>query len=217
MSIEQLCDAAKNGQHTEVERLILLCSPEQIERSEALRQAAYNGHVECVKLLTAARFEVNDYPSLWWAIQNGHTDCVTVLLQRLDPKKDDSYALYVAARNGWVDILQLLLPLTDPLAQESRALGGAAAKGSAECVQALIPVSNPKADNSGALFAAVRYNHMACIELLYPVSDPQKALERLRLIYPDETESHFLLQGLIEREHLRNVVGDFGVHSVRKI
>lgn len=46
-----LSNAAKEGNHSEVARLLTGLTAKEVEYSGALREAATNGHTQCVQLL----------------------------------------------------------------------------------------------------------------------------------------------------------------------
>lgn len=221
-----LLNAAQNGNHTEVERLVAVLSSDDIERSGALRAAAMEGHVECVKLLCADGCPVTDPPALWWAATNGNLECVKELVRRFDATMEDSYALYCATRHAHIEVVEFLIPISDPFAQNSRALRRAAENGSAECLKRLIPVSDPKSNNSQALCSALVKQHIDCVELLYPVSDPKALLEELeqRACAPhaqdfDILTAYQMLKSMIEKEQLEHSINEVAPHfnNPRKI
>lgn len=218
-----LFNAAKEGNHGEVARLLTVLAPKDIEHSGALREAAAQGHTQCVALLTASHVPVGDFAALNWAAQNGHLECVKLLVSRLDAKEDDSYALYCAVRGGHSDIVNFLLPISDPKACQSSALSRAAAGGKAECLSLLIPYSEPKQRNSRALRQAVLNGHTQCVEILYPVSDPNVVLDDLEdFIEPSGVDIKFyqaytVLVSMMEKEHLEQSLNGVWTPAVRKL
>lgn len=212
MTYKELLAAATNGDHTAVERLLTVLTPQDIELSGALRAASTNGHTQCVQLLCSNDLPVSDTAALWWACTNGHLECVQILITRFNPNIDDSYALYCAVRVGHPQVVDFLIPLCDPKAAQSRALARAAFGGKTQCVASLIPVSDPKANNSQALRKALLNDHMECVEILYPVSDPHTVLQDLQeLIEPSQQDckfyqAHIVLKSIMEKEQLEQAI-----------
>ena len=142
---QQLISRASAGDLPWAAKLLELGANPLAQSSQALREAAENGHAECVRLLIPVS----------------------------DPKARGSYALQLAARNGHVGCVELLIPASSPQADDSRALVWAAKKGHAQCVELLIPVSDPQAERSIAFRGAAQYGHAECVKLLLPYSDPK--------------------------------------------
>jgi hypothetical protein len=66
--------------------------------NEAIREASYHGHVECVALLLAdVRVDPSDHCAILRASHYGHLDCVILLLanERVDPSAMDNEAIYI--------------------------------------------------------------------------------------------------------------------------
>lgn len=128
-----LIAAAMCGLADEVNELIPRTDP-KINNSEALREAAERGHVECVKAL----IPVSDpdhymdaycsHNALELAAMNGHADCVELLIHVTDVKSEEKNAflkdyleesyndcsvLELAAERGHVDCVKLLMPVSD--------------------------------------------------------------------------------------------------------
>lgn len=82
--------------------------------------------------------------ALRWAAGNGHLEIVKELIPVSDPKADESEALRLAAKNGHLEIVKELIPVSDPKAYKSWALRWAAENGHLEVVKELIPVSDPE-------------------------------------------------------------------------
>ena len=104
--------------------------PDEID-SEALRDAAANGHVAVVKELLALPLDRNVRPdaheneALCLAAGHGHLTVVRLLLalprdHGVDPGAQDNWALRFAARGGHIAVVQELLAL--PLVYSKKAL-----------------------------------------------------------------------------------------------
>lgn len=220
--IDDLLAAAKNGNHLEVERLILGLSPEEIERSDALREAAKNGHAQCVKLLGNKHY-TQDIFKVLEEVRHGDLACVMKLIRSIDDANTQhTNALYYATQQGNAGMVEFLIPLCDPSAQHSLALRHAAESGYTECLKLLIPVSDPKANNNQALRSALLKQHMDCANMLYPVSDTQAILESLEHImnapHPKSFDVQILaaqqiLNAMIEKERLQLSIDGLNQHS----
>lgn len=138
-----LMRAAEAGDADQVSECLARGADPLCGNSRAIRMAALEGHVECVKLLIPAS----------------------------NPKANNSYVLCWAASNGHIECLRLLAPRSGSKVDNSRALRCAAAGGHAECVKILIPISNPK-DNRLALKDAIDSQSVECVRLLIPESGP---------------------------------------------
>ena len=112
---EKLAHAAYMGSPAEMERLIAEGADPKADDSEALRLAARNGHLECVKLLIPhSDPATNDSAALRWAANYGHLECVKLLIPYSDPKADGSAALRRAAEEGHLECVRELIPYSDP-------------------------------------------------------------------------------------------------------
>lgn len=124
----------------------------------------------------------NESEALRLAAKNGHVECVRLLILFSDPKSASSYALRWAARNGHAECVRLLIPVSNPEACGSMPLCVAAEKGHAECVRLLIPVSNHPKDISDALSWAARYDRTECVKLLISAAAANPAVDHLPAI-----------------------------------
>ena len=130
---QTLMSCAECGDLAGLARLLAQGADPRHGGSPALRLAAGNGHVECVKLLIPLSDpKANNSEALRWAAEAGHTDCVRLLIPLSDPKADGSHALRLAAANGHVDIFKLLLSVSDPLIEMKGILSGAIGHGDAD-------------------------------------------------------------------------------------
>ena len=120
--VPQLADAAEDGRHEDVARLVAEgASPDATDGEgwPALRKAAYYGHLKVLEILhgAGANLELTTgdtgQTALMSAAQNGHHDCVEALLRwgaDADAARNDGdTALHIAAKMGEVDVVQLLL------------------------------------------------------------------------------------------------------------
>lgn len=99
-------------------------------------------------------------------------ETIQALLNKCDPKRNNSQALVAAARAGRLDAVEILAPLSDPKAGRSEALRSAAAKGDLALVEYLAPLSDPKDGDSHAMRDALRAGHWDVVQELWPHSDP---------------------------------------------
>jgi len=129
------CSAGRG--HTDCVQLLLPVSDPKDFRS-ALDWAAGDGRTNCVKLLLAAGADpkAGNSSALREAAWSGHTEIVRLLIPLCDPKAGNSCALHNAAHNGHTDCVKLLLPVSDPKDFRS-ALKWASARGQTEIVELL--------------------------------------------------------------------------------
>lgn len=161
-SYDTLYSASRSGS-TEILAFILpyylnQTSKNTIALSKALRLAADNNHIECVKLL----------------------------LPVSNPQIYDSYALRMAARKGCTEIVKLLIPVSDTTALKNSAFLDAAEEGHFDIVQLLLPYSLP-GTNEAALRKAAMYSHPKIIHLLLPHTDYNDVLNYLNNKWYDIT------------------------------
>ena len=114
--ITPLILAATKGR-SEIVSILIGYNADFSKNKFALHQASKMGHLETVKVLLSAGFDVNAEDrchnrALHHAAENGHTDIVIILIQAgadIDIKYDDRTALQLAAINGHYKIAQALL------------------------------------------------------------------------------------------------------------
>lgn len=162
-------DAARRGCLSDVSRFLGLGADPLFEESYALRVAAANGHVKCVKrLIPQSNPNDGDSRALSAAAEQGHADCVRLLIPVCDPKARNSIAIYLAASRGQAECVKLLLPYSDfqPGSLASLALTRAAEVGDLESVKLLIPASESLAFNDRPFREAVAGGHVEVIKAL---------------------------------------------------
>lgn len=103
-----LVNAARVGDLMEVLRLIPICNP-KAHASGALRWAAKEGHIECLRaLIPVSNPKAEDYEALRLAIEFNHVECVKMLVPVCDLTFNQSEALVMAViyqRPECVDLL----------------------------------------------------------------------------------------------------------------
>lgn len=172
----ELCDAATEGDFDEVVRLVQLCDA-RWGYNAALRDAAENGHAQCVE----------------------------VLIPHSTPKENDSWALREACENGHFECVKLLLPHSDPN-DFCVALENAAREGCAKSVDLILPqVSNVVALTSALEIAAIN-GHYDCVEVLYPHANVGRALNNLHEYYSRYKDNWSGLQDRFDAEQQKIVL-----------
>lgn len=209
--IDDLLNAAKHGKTSEIERLLPTLNSEDIERSDALREAAKNGHAQCVRLLADELNALNIF-SVLEEVRHGDLACVRELICAIDSKVQHKNALYYATQQENVEMIEFLIPLSDPYAHRCLALRHAAENGKTECLKRLIPVSDPNAYNSQALRSTLIKQYMDCVEILYPVSNTTSVLEQLEAdalnsdsrhpMHSDTIRAYQTLKSMMEKDKI---------------
>lgn len=171
---EDLVRAARNGDLSEVQRLIEVVDPKS-NNSAALQMAASQGHAEIVKLL----IPVSDplaYQSnaLLMALDNKHAACVELLAAVSNVHHGHFYA---ASETGCWACFQPLINTEHNPELIQQAFVRAARFGHLGLMQHLMERVDPKYKDSLALKWALMGEHHACVEVLYPVSDPQVVVQ----------------------------------------
>lgn len=197
---ELLLEAAKNGNLTEVNRLIPISDPKR-QYSAALRAAIANDHMDCVQALIGVSGDYNFVLSMV-ALDN-HLEYVKMLMPFSENHED---GLHAAAANNHIECVKLLLPsskgvgpslclaiqnhhnecakvlLSDCLQKDTTymkewALHVAVEFGNTEAVKLLLPYVDPSIKDSQALALTVYGENQECFDLLYPSSDPESAFK----------------------------------------
>lgn len=201
---EALVQAAQNGHARCVEIVLTQCKDER-ENMRALIAAAENGHARCVELLIpCSGFFKKDNCALSLAAANGHTEVVRMLM-KVSPKQTIDDALMAAVSNGNHECAKELIAKASRGAK-NEALIEAARCGYASCVEVLIPVSHTKAKDSQALRSAVLGQHTQCIELLVDVSDSTKVLAELQRVFDHKPEVWELFAQMMESRTQRTAL-----------
>lgn len=127
----------------------------------ALREAAYFGRVEVVRVLLEdgrADPAADGSVALRWAARDGHVDIVSLLLEdkRSDPMAGESSAVEWAADRGSAEAVRILLrdARVDPTVRDNRAVFLAACFGQVEIVRVLL--QDARVDGTGAIERAHR-------------------------------------------------------------
>lgn len=106
--------AAKLGHAGCVAAMLPHYPPKTLVLSSILNEAAYHGHVECIRLFTpVVDMVANNSVALAMAAGSGHIDCVKELLRVSDPLTDESYALTQALKCNHRDCIDVLYPVSD--------------------------------------------------------------------------------------------------------
>ena len=149
---------------------------------DTLRCAATYGLINLAKdMLQSGLGDLDKDQALSDAAYAGHLDIVELLIPLSNPDYERSQALYEAFNEGYTDIIKRLIPVSDCAARGSNFLWMAVSLGDKEIVGLLLPKCNPKDHKSQALQrAAFLCGNMNkghdIFEMTYPVSDPQAAL-----------------------------------------
>lgn len=162
--------AAKNG-HLACVKILAGRSPSDKAINLAMARAAASGHLECVEfLLPMADPCFESSMALRHAAENGRTDCVGLLAPKSCVGALNSYALRWAARMGHAECVKMLLSGSDPLAEECYAIRYAARDGHADCIKELLVAGEEQASDGTALRWAARAGSVECARLLAPCS-----------------------------------------------
>ena len=78
------------------------CIEVGMKHEEAVYEAAYNGHYECLKLCVEAGMK--DVWAVYWAARNEHYECLKLCV---DVGMKDDWAVYYTAHNGHYECLKL--------------------------------------------------------------------------------------------------------------
>lgn len=181
MSSGRLISASKNGNASEVRRLVHTTKPTDFVLNKSLVCAAQIGHTECVKELVA-------------------------VVGR--PENHANNALEAAVRNGHADCVRLLIPLFNSQIH-CHGLTSAAQHGNAQCLQLFINMCDLDLHHSPALQIACQGFHDECVDILIPLSDTQYALQDLRTNHRLNPEYLHYLEHRIcmqQRKHLEEAV-----------
>ena len=177
---ERLLEAAKNGNLTEVNRLIPLSDP-QHNYSAALRAAIDNNQIECVKALIGVSGEYDFV--LQAAARNNRVECVKMLLPF---SNDHRPALHAAVDQNHIKCVKLLIPGSG---DTGPALCIAVQNHFNECAQLLLTDGLTKSEcsplllwngltkdrshmNQYALRTAVEFGNTEGVKMLLPFVDP---------------------------------------------
>jgi ankyrin repeat protein len=109
----------------------------------AIQEAAWNGHVEVVRLLLAdKRVDLGSFGAVLEAVARRDTVAVLKLLKEgnVDPSALGVFLIRWASRDGHLEIVRVLLRdrRVDPTASNNKAIWWAARNGHAEIVQLLL-------------------------------------------------------------------------------
>jgi hypothetical protein len=114
---DALLEAAASGDLDALRKALKEGGQAHWEGSCALRRAAEEGHVECVRLLIPLSDPMaSSCAALRRAAENDHVECVRLLIPVSDASAGDCYALRWAASEGYVECVRLLLPESGALA-----------------------------------------------------------------------------------------------------
>jgi len=160
-----------------------LSSKNPAEQEDALISAALDNDLQVVKAIVEC-FNTNCDKALFYAASQGHLQAVQLLLQRADPKANNSEAFRVACQFGMLDVVKALLPLSDPQCNNNNPLRAAASGGHTEVVRCILPFTNPKDLFSAALLSAAFHQHWEIADMLFDVSDVQKVYANLQRCGP---------------------------------
>lgn len=134
--------------------------------SSALRLAASEGSVECVKLLIPISNPMDeDSQALFEAAKGNFVECLALLIPVSNPKADGSRALFAAASRGHVESALLLMSVSDLSSDASRAFRGAAGRKMHTCCELLFPHVSP-ADMRGAMVQAAAAGNASTVALM---------------------------------------------------
>jgi len=141
-----LVDAAKLNDVSAVHHLMWACNPKD-RNSLPFITAARFGALECLEALkTVSDATSNDAQALKEAAKNGHLDCVKFLWNRSIPHLESrgAKALIAAACNGQLEVMQYILDQgVDPHYKMSQPLCEAVLHHQYDAVNLLYEISNP--------------------------------------------------------------------------
>ncbi|KAJ3327058.1 hypothetical protein HDU76_012399, partial [Blyttiomyces sp. JEL0837] len=178
----------------------------------AIREAAWHGHIEVIKLLlNDHRFDPDTFDNrpIIEAVSAGHVDIVKLLLKvpTVDVAVGDSYLFRMAVRQGHLDIVTLLLEdgRSDPTASDNEAIRLASAFGFLDIVKLLLEIDGVDAGASynHAILSAADYGHVEIVKVLVIRKDVDATTERNQA-----------LKKAAERGHLEVVRVLLGVDGV---
>lgn len=226
---EILLEAAKNGNLTEVNRLIPI-SDSKRHYSAALRAAISNDHMDCVKALIGVSGDYNFVFSMV-ALDN-QLEYVKMLMPLSDNHED---GLHAATANNHIECVKLLLPgckgigpalclaiqnyhnecaqvlLSDCLTKDTTymkewALHTAVEFGNTEAVKMLLPYVDPSIKDSQALALAVYGENQECFDLLYPLSNVAQAFKVVQQRFGHKVGLFQIFQDTIESTRQQDVL-----------
>ena len=170
-----LIDSAISGNLTVINDLLAKGVDPRLGSSSALRKAASNGHVECVKALIPVSDPTADHcDAAVGAAASGRAECLRLLLPLcggafLPDALADS--LVWSSQNGHSECVKILLDFCSPDSNtKAAALSLAAEHGRLECLLLLLPASPSLANDSEPLRLASKHGASDCVRALLPVS-----------------------------------------------
>lgn len=134
---EQLIDAANKGDIVKFTHLIKNHGA-PLNCAWGARWAAYNGLLECLKILMLSHTLHPTSATLYMAASRGHLSCVEYLIDLVDPLYNNSLAMVEAASNGHVECLRILMNVSDCANHGYTALLESSKNGHIECAQLLV-------------------------------------------------------------------------------
>lgn len=172
--------AAGQGLLSVLQDLIHTRCPDPNACSQALGNAAENGHVEAVRLLLPfSRPDYDKARAVRRAVKTGQAVCVELLMPLSRPEKYGDDIFHEAALHGHLDCLNAVEAfVSDSEIDASRALAAAAEGGHVDVVRHLLARSDPTAEKSVAMLKAVLGGHRDVVELLLPFGHTPEAMAR---------------------------------------
>lgn len=185
-----------------------------------LIEAAAGGNTsEVARLTSNIREPLDCARAIRWAANNGHLNCLKILINVHNPLSDISPALYLAAGQGHLDCVSHLLPLVDPLYKNSAAMVEAAGNGYTECLLLLVDVSDCAQHGYTALLESAKNGHIECAQILADKL-PTTCLEDLRAYFIERHLNLNIVDQLdahAQRTRLMSEVGQTNAVQRRKI
>lgn len=199
-----LVNAVKNGNATEVARLIPMSDPKK-DFSYPLLLAAQKGFANCLMLLLPVSDpSAKDYEAFRNAATRKNLECLQLLLPFVN-EDAKSEALHLMAFQRWVEGVAFLTPLVQKSGL-SKALSTAAMRNSRECFDVIFSQIDPTMDINPALRVAALKGYTHYVDVLYPLGEPAKVVADLRAHNFDRYEYWAFLEARIEQETIEHAI-----------
>lgn len=166
---------ASRGGHIDTVKVLLAHPDIDVNRGEALENAAIEGHLEVVKLLLAQPgIDVRQSDALQGAVSGGHIKIVELLLNQpgVDVVTFSEIDLKVAVEKGYTEVVKLLLTKPgikvnkEKSSFNSSLLSVASEKGYTEIVKLLLAVPGIDVNSDSPLRVAAVEGHSEIVKLL---------------------------------------------------
>lgn len=181
--------------------------------------AAVGDYAEIMRLTQKLRTPLNCARAIRWAAYNGHLSCLKILINVHNKLFDISPALYLAAGRGHLECVSHLIPFVNPFYNNSKAMVEAASNGHIECLEMLVGVSDCAQHGYTALLESAKNDYLECAQILI-TQLPTTCLKDLRANFIDRHLNLNIVDQLdahAQRTRLMGEVGQTTIVQKRKI